>query len=76
MEDRIRVIMSTIFDIALGKIDSEISMESCDEWDSLQHMNLLFAIEEEFGLELDDDEVLHMKDYTSIVNVLADRNIL
>ncbi len=76
MEEKIRIIMSTILDIPLEKIDQEISMESCDEWDSLQHMNLLFAIEEEFRLELDDDEVLHMKDYRSIVNVLEDRNIL
>ena len=68
--------MSTILDIPLEDIDHEISMESCDEWDSLQHMSLLVAIEEEFGLELNDDEVLQMKDYTSIISVLEDRNIL
>ena len=33
-------------------------------------MSLLVAIEEEFGLILDDEEVLRMQDFTSIINIL------
>tara|TARA_B100000780_G_C21114079_1_gene450522 strand:- start:1469 stop:1672 length:204 start_codon:yes stop_codon:yes gene_type:complete len=66
--------MSSIFDIPIEEINEQTSVENCVQWDSFQHMSLLVAIEEEFGLTLNDDEVLGMKDFTSIIDILESYN--
>ena len=74
MNERLQNIMATVFDIKVEEINEQTSVENCEQWDSLQHMSLLVAIEEEFSICLDDDEVLRMKDFTSIIDVLETHN--
>jgi acyl carrier protein len=70
MNNRLKNIMSNLFDIPVDDINDNISPENCDQWDSLQHMNLIFAIEEEFCVSLTDDDVLKIKDFISIIDIL------
>lgn len=74
MNERLQNIMATVFDIKVEEINEQTSVENCEQWDSFQHMSLLVAIEEEFSICLDDDEVLRMKDFTSIIDVLEIHN--
>ena len=66
--------MSNLFDIPVDDINDNISTENCEEWDSLQHLNLIFAIEEEFGVSLTDDDVLKITDFKSIIDILENFN--
>ncbi|MDB4856690.1 acyl carrier protein [Gammaproteobacteria bacterium] len=70
MNERLQNIMANVFGIKLEEINDQTSVENCEYWDSFQHMSLIVAIEEEFNITLDDDEVLRMKDFISIINVL------
>ena len=70
MNERLKNIMASVFGMQVEEINEMTSVDNCEQWDSFQHMSLLVAIEEEFGLSLDDDEVLRMKDFTSIIDVL------
>lgn len=74
MNNSLKNIMSNLFDIPVDDINENISPENCDQWDSLQHMNLIFAIEEEFGVSLTDDDVLKIKDFKSIIDILENFN--
>ena len=73
MKDKLRNIMSYVFDVPIETINTETSTENCEDWDSLRHMSLLFAIEEEFELTFTDDEVLVMKDFTAIISLLESK---
>ncbi len=70
MNERLKNIMANVFGIEVEEINEMTSVDNCEQWDSFQHMSLIVAIEEEFGLNLDDDEVLRMKDFASIIDVL------
>ena len=70
MNNSLKNIMSNLFDIPVDDINENISTENCEQWDSLQHLNLIFAIEEEFGVSLTDDDVLKIKDFKSIIDIL------
>jgi len=70
MNNRLKNIMSNLFDIPVDDINDNISPENCDQWDSLQHMNLILSIEEEFCVSLTDDDVLKIKDFISIIDIL------
>ena len=74
MNERLKNIMANVFGVEVEEINEMTSVDNCEQWDSFQHMSLLVAIEEEFGLNLDDDEVLRMKDFASIIDVLETRS--
>ena len=56
MEDRIKKVMRDVFNIDIASIGSESSPDNIENWDSLKHMNLIVALEEEFDAEIPDDQ--------------------
>ena len=74
MNNSLKNIMSNLFDISVDDINDNISTENCEQWDSLQHLNLIIAIEEEFGVSLTDDDVLKIKDFKTIIDILENFN--
>jgi acyl carrier protein len=39
------------------RMDEDISREAEKGWDSLKHMELVFALEEEFGVEFSEEDI-------------------
>jgi acyl carrier protein len=39
------------------EINEDSSADSIEQWDSLRHLNLVLALEEEFGISIPDEEV-------------------
>lgn len=54
---RVQRIMSDIFSVPVERITLESSPDTIEAWDSLQHLNLMLALEQEFGLEIAPEEV-------------------
>jgi acyl carrier protein len=73
MEDRIKYVMSTVFEIPVEQIKDDSSPDTIESWDSLKHMNLVVALEEEFEIELTDDEIIEMMNYLLIIEVLKNK---
>ncbi|MBN2559850.1 MAG: acyl carrier protein [Phycisphaerae bacterium] len=59
MEDsqKFRSIVSTILDVPEGQVTDDLSPETVDTWDSLNHINLISALEQEFGVTLSADSL-------------------
>lgn len=70
MEDSIKAIMADIFMIDTGSIDQQSSMDTIERWDSLAHIDLVAALEEEFGLAFEVEEFESMTSYGEIVRVV------
>ena len=49
--------LSSLLNLPPDQLNRESSRDSIQEWDSLKHMHLIMALEEEFGIEFDDREV-------------------
>jgi acyl carrier protein len=58
MENRIKKVMSDVFDIDIESINNDSSPDNIENWDSLKHMNLIVALEEEFEIEFDDEAIV------------------
>ena len=67
---RIKNIMSSVFQIPLETITDDSSQDTIELWDSLNHMNLVVALEEEFKIELDDDAIIEMLNFKLIQEIL------
>ncbi len=72
MEDRIKNIMAAVFEISTSDIDDESSVDTIKPWDSLKHMNLIIALEEEFQITIPDEEVGNLITYPLIKIILKE----
>lgn len=68
----IKQIMSAVFEIPVESISDDASSDNIDNWDSLRHLNLILALEEEFGVSIPDEEVGNMVNYKLIELVIND----
>lgn len=71
MNDKVCGIVATIMGVPAGGVTEDSSPASLQHWDSLRHMKLILAVEEAFGLQLTDDEIVSITDVRSIVTLLG-----
>jgi acyl carrier protein len=45
-----------------------------ETWDSVAHMQLVLALEEAFGIALDEDDVVAMSSYAEATRILRDHH--
>lgn len=57
MKNRIKNVMAAVFEVPVDEINDESSPGDIESWDSLKHMNLVIALEEEFKIQFEDDEI-------------------
>ena len=53
-----------------GAINLATSRRDVPKWDSLQHMALVAAIEQQFGISLSMDEMVEIRSVNDICNIL------
>jgi acyl carrier protein len=59
--DQIRTMASDVFGVPKEQIDPASSPQTIETWDSMQHLNLVLALEERFGLQLSPEEIEQMR---------------
>jgi acyl carrier protein len=64
--EEVRNVASDIFGIPADRITAESSPETIENWDSIQHLNLVLAIEEKFGVQLDPEDIEKMKNIRAV----------
>ena len=52
---------SDIFGVPAERVTAASSPQTLENWDSIQHLNLVLAVEEKFGLQLSPEEIEQMK---------------
>ena len=71
--DRVRQLISDVLGVELEEIDLETSHESIVQWDSMNVLNLLLALEMEFGVQLDLEAATELVSVRAIVRLLDER---
>jgi acyl carrier protein len=74
-EQKLKEVLSRIFNVSLDMITDDASPDTIENWDSLRHMNLILALEEEFDVEFSDDQVVEILSYKLIKIVLQEHGI-
>ncbi len=72
-EDTLKDVMATVLGIAADSINDDTSMDTVEAWDSIKHMNLVLAIEEEFGVSIPDEDAANITSYPLIRLVLNEQ---
>ena len=66
MNQRISEIAGTIFGLLAEDLNEESSTATIENWDSLRHMKLILALEEEFAVRLTAEEII---EFDSIIKI-------
>ena len=66
IDERIKGVMSSVFNVPKGEIQSDASPDTINSWDSLRHMDLIIGLEEEFDIEFDDENIGNLLNYDLI----------
>lgn len=68
--EQVRSVASDIFGIPADRITAESSPETIENWDSMQHLNLVLAVEEKFGVQLDPEDIEKMKNIGAVAELV------
>jgi acyl carrier protein len=67
--------VEAVFSVALGidpsLVNDGLSYNSIREWDSVAHMGLVAALEEEYGVMLETDEIIDMNSVAKAKEILG-----
>ena len=71
IEDKIKKIMTSVFDVSCDEINDEISPYSVKNWDSLNHIKMVLEFEKQFRISFDQDEIPTLVNYRIIVATIS-----
>lgn len=60
VKEKIFKVISQVMGVPVEDVNEDSSPDSIPDWDSLRHMNMILALEEEFGLEFTDEQLVEM----------------
>ncbi len=73
MDDKIRKIMSEVFSVPVESISEESSRQNLESWNSLNHLQMVFALEDEFQITLSPSEATRIIDFQSVKELLNNK---
>ena len=71
--ERLNKVFRDIFDDESIVVKPETTSNDIEDWDSLEHINLVVAIEQEFGMKFNMNEVTSMKNVGEMVDIIMSR---
>ena len=71
--ERLNNVFRDVFDDDEIVVKPETTSADIEDWDSLEHINLVVAVEQEFGIKFNMNEVTTMKNVGDMVNIIKER---
>jgi acyl carrier protein len=66
MDERIRAIMAEVLRLPADRIGADAAIGTVPNWDSTAHMRMMIALEDAFGVELDESRMVEMISFAKI----------
>ena len=68
-------IMVELLKVSEEDVTDEMSVENCDSWDSLVHVELLSSLEEAFDVDFDIQDAIEIDSVAEIKRVLTEKGV-
>ena len=63
-------IFHTVFNDDSIEITNELSAKDVNNWDSMNHVNLIIAVETEFGIRFSNDEISDLQNVGELIQLI------
>ncbi len=74
-EEALKKVMAAVLRVPEAEIGPDTSTDTIPTWDSLRHMNLVLALEQEFGVSIPDEDAANLSSYALIKLVLNELTV-
>ncbi len=72
MHDRLRDVLAGVLEVPAAEIGDDASAESLEGWDSLRQLEVMLALELEYGVRIPADAMLELQSVAAIEEFLAE----
>jgi acyl carrier protein len=69
--NQVRIIAADVFAVDAKSLNAGSSPEQVEAWDSVQHLNLVLALEDKYRIQFEPEEMEGMKNLGRIAALLA-----
>lgn len=73
VHERLTNVFRDVFDDETIEINDNTTAADIDDWDSLEHINLICAIEEEFNIKFSMGETVVLKNVGEMENIILEK---
>ena len=67
-------VLAVIAAVLKGGVGRDCSRENTPRWDSLKHIEIVFAVEDELGVQFSEEELARLDSVAKIVDVAVARH--
>lgn len=68
--EKLNEVFRDVFDDEEIVVDETTTSEDIEDWDSLEHINLIAAVEQEFGMKFSMGQVVTMKNVGEMADII------
>jgi acyl carrier protein len=72
-KQKVKKILADVLGLDMAAITDSFSYQDTDRWDSLKHMEIVTAVEQNFSVTLTADEIVTMTSFEDIARILTDK---
>jgi len=69
-ENIIKNIFCEVLGIPADTVNDALAYNSCEQWDSLKHLQMVAMLEESFDIEIEMDDIIAMETYGKVKEIL------
>ena len=73
IDAQVRQIISDVLSVPVSGLLDEASPQTIENWDSVQHLNIVLALEEGLNVQLDPEDIEAMKNVGSIIALVQSK---
>ena len=71
--EKLNEVFRDVFDDEDITVDENTTANDIEDWDSLEHINLMAAVESEFGIKFSMGQVVTMKNVGEMADIIAQK---
>ena len=71
--ERLNAVFRDVFDDEDITVNDQTTANDIEDWDSLEHINLMAAVESEFGIKFSMGEVVPMKNVGEMADIILQK---
>lgn len=75
MKERAYKVIANVMNVPADSVGDDSSPDTIEQWDSIKHMNLVLALEQEFGVQFDDEQVTDMLNAELVYETLKELGV-
>jgi len=73
IEEKVKEIIAKVLEVPVDQINEDTAIGDIPEWDSLSHIQIISAIEKEFGFHFTPDVMMDLEDVSDISAAVEER---